>query len=66
MALKIIWSNPLRPRRGRCEIRRIGSCQFGSVYEVTDIDSRQEFDVLDCQVLPLPDRGDPKMTANLC
>jgi hypothetical protein len=57
MALKIVWQNPLRPRGVELKVHRLGTDQFGSVYAATNIDARQEFDLLLCQMLCLPDKA---------
>lgn len=54
MALNIVWRNPLRPRSVERKIKRIGSHQFGSVYAVTNVDVRHEFELLLSQILSFP------------
>ena len=57
MALKIVWRNPLMPRGVELNVQRLGTDQFGSVYAATNIDIRQEFNLLLCQLLCLPEKG---------
>ena len=57
MALKIVWRNPLLPPGVELKVQRLGTDQFGSVYAATNIDIRQEFNLLLCQMLCLPDKG---------
>ena len=57
MALKIVWRNPLLPRGVELKVQRLGTDQFGSVYAATNIDIRQEFNLLLCQMLCLPEKG---------
>lgn len=46
MALEIVWRNPLPLARTEHKLQRIRSDQFGAVYAVTDLDLRQEFELI--------------------
>jgi hypothetical protein len=41
MALKMVWRNPLPPKRTERTLQRIRSDQFGAVYAVTGPDLTQ-------------------------
>jgi len=50
MELKIVWRNPVPLIRTKRTLQRIRRDQFGTVYAVSALDLRQEFEVLPGEV----------------
>ena len=46
MEMKIVWRNPMPLIRTKRTLQRIRRDQFGTVYAVSTLDLRQEFELL--------------------